>query len=88
MTNNTTPSSLSFMASAPAPSLVVDLPAPKRIRTAKKSVQISPLSHRRTYQPAEHERSSKSYTKADYQRFSDIRNHDIIKYSHLIAHKV
>jgi hypothetical protein len=42
----------------------------------------------RTYQPAEHERGSKSYTEADYRRFSNLRNHDITKYSYLIAHKV
>ena len=88
MTNNTTPSSLSFTASAPAPSLIVDFPSMKRSRIAKKSVRIAPISHVRTYQPAEHERGSKSYTEADYQRFRDLRNHDIIKYSHLVAHKV
>jgi hypothetical protein len=87
MTNNT--SSLRFAASGtPAPSLAVSFPPQERIRTAKKSVQIALLSHQRTYRPAEHESSSKSYTKADYRRFSDLRNHDIVKYSHLVADKV
>jgi hypothetical protein len=76
MTNNT--SSLRLAASG----------TQKRIRTTKKSVQIALFSHQRTYRPAEHERSSKSYTKADYRRFGDLRNYDIVKYSHLVANKV
>jgi hypothetical protein len=84
--NNT--SSLCFDAIMAAPSLIVNAPPQKRIRTAKKSVQISPLSHRRTYQLGEHKRGSKSHTKADYRRFVELRNHDVIKYSILIARKV
>ena len=42
----------------------------------------------RTFRQAEHERETKSYNKIDYNVFSELRNHDIDKYSKLVAEKM